>query len=121
LASPEGNLKFYAAILLVRLPISTVIFFVAMVLSNLIAEAVDIGEIHVAIIKAFGLLLVVNLVSLLPFGNWAALVVWLVGLMVVFRLDFWEARILIVFNWGLNFAVNLFLMAALAGWLRANK
>jgi hypothetical protein len=118
-ASPEGNLKFYAIVLLVTLPISTVIFFIAMILSNAIAEAVDIGEIHVAIIKAFGLLLVVNAISLFPYGNWAALLVWLVGLMVVFHLDFWEARILIVFNWGLNYAVHWFLIAALAGLVKS--
>lgn len=118
LANPEGDLKYYAVALLVTLPISTVIFFIAMVLSNAIAEAVDIGEIHVAIIKAFALLLVVNLVSLVPFGNWAALLVWIVGLVLVFHLDFWEARILIVFNWGLNYAVHWFLVAALAGWMK---
>jgi hypothetical protein len=129
LAEPASSLKFYAVYLLVMMPISTVIFFGAMILSNLIAEACDIGEIHIAIFKAFGLLLVVNIVSLVRFhawsgmgglggiGGWITLPIWVIGVMVLFRLDFWEARILIVFNWLLNFLVRLLLFAVLSAWI----
>jgi hypothetical protein len=121
LANPEGNLKLYAITLLVTLPISTVIFFVAMILCNLVVEAVDIGEIHVAIFKAFVLLLIVNMIRLAPFGNWAVLPVWFAGIMVAFRLDPWETAMLVVFNWGLNYVVNLFLIAMIAGAIRAGQ
>jgi len=123
-AKPGSDLQFYAISLLIKLPISTVIFFGAMILSNFIAEACDIGEIHIAIFKAFGLLLVVNIVSLLrnpslnSLGGWITFPIWLIGVMVLFRLDFWEARILILFNWGLNFLIGIFLMSAIADWNR---
>jgi predicted Zn finger-like uncharacterized protein len=129
LAEPASSLKFYAAYLLVMMPISTVIFFGAMILSNLIAEAGDIGEIHVALFKAFGLLLVINILSLVRFqawggmggvgsmGGWITLPVWVGGLMVLFHLDFWEARVLIFFNWLLNFLVRLLLFATLSAWI----
>src|SRR5262249_26270364 len=52
-------------------------------------------------------------------GIYMALFVWLIGLMVVFKLDFWEARVLIFINWVLNLAINLFLMGAIASWMAA--
>jgi len=118
LADPEGNWKYYSVVLMVTLPVGTVLFFVAMILANLVAEAVDIGEIHVAIFKAFFLILAVNVVGLLlPYGRWVTLPVWLAGLLRLFRLDMWEAWILLVFNWGLNFLLNLFLSAMIASWV----
>jgi hypothetical protein len=115
---PESKLKFYAAYLLVMLPVSTVIFFAAMILASVTLGAVEIGEILVAIVKSFGLLLIVNLVNLIPFvGRYLTALVWIPGLMMLFRLDFWETCMVMLFNWVLNFLINLFLMAALASWI----
>lgn len=54
-----------------------------------------------------------------PYGRWATLPVWLIGLMTLFRLDFWEVRILFLFNWGLNFLVRWFLFAAISAWVQS--
>jgi predicted Zn finger-like uncharacterized protein len=115
-ASPENPAKVFAAFLLIAMPISTVIFFFAMFLSSVILGAIEIGEIHVAIVKSFFLLLVVNMVSLLPGGGYLALFVWFIGALVVFRLDLWEARMLIFINWILNFGVRFLLLTALMSW-----
>ena len=116
-----GNpLKFCAAYLLIALPISTVIFFAAMFLSSVILGAMEIGELHVAFVKAFILMFIVNVVSLLPIGFWLTgmlmFVVLLAGLMTMFRLDAWEARMVIFFNWVLNFGLKWILMAAILSW-----
>jgi len=66
----------------------------------------------VMIPKAVGLLLVVNTISLLPFGRFIVGPIWLFGLMILFRLDLWEARILVVVNWGLNFFARMAVFGA---------
>src|SRR5262249_30444814 len=117
LASTENPLKVDAAYLLVAQPISMMIFFGAMILANFIAEAVDFGEIHVAIMKTFFVVLAINVVSLVPLGRWITVPLWPVALMIVFHLDYFEACIVSLFNWGLNYLLNLFLLAMLSGWI----
>ena len=110
LAQPP--IKFYAFYLLFMLPVGTVIFFAAMYLSSIIFEAVEIGEIHVALFKAFFLVSIVNVVSLIPFGGLLAFVIWFAGIMILFQADPWEARALIFTNWALNLGVKLLIFAA---------
>jgi predicted Zn finger-like uncharacterized protein len=112
----DNPVKACAIYLLIAMPVSTVIFFVAMFLSSIWFGAIEIGEIHVAVVKSFALLLVVNLVTLLPLGGYLALAVWLVGLIGLFRLDLWEARMLIFVNWVLNFLLRSFVFTALLSW-----
>jgi predicted Zn finger-like uncharacterized protein len=113
----DNPVKFVAAYLLIGIPVSTVIFFFAMFLSSVLVGAVEIGEIHVAVVKAFGLMVIVELVSLLPLGIYASyclsFVVSVIGLVLLFRLDIWEARIIV----GINFILNLCLYLALMGVL----
>jgi hypothetical protein len=112
-----GIVRVYAAYLFISIPISMAIFFVAMILSSTMLGAMEIGAIHVAVVKTFVVVLVVNLVSLLPcVGLFAPLVVWLVAVVTVFRLDLWEARMLIAINWVLNVAVQLALLGAFMSW-----
>jgi hypothetical protein len=117
IAPAESDLQTYAVILIVTLPISTVIFFVAMILASVLVGAVEIGEIHVAVVKSFGLILAVSLVSLIPYiGRYLTPLVWIPGLMLLFRLDFWETCMVMFFNWVPNFLLRLLLMAMLASW-----
>jgi hypothetical protein len=105
--------KWYALYLLIALPAGTVIFFLAMFISSVTLGAIEIGEIHVALFKAFLLVLLVNLTWLLPFGRYMTWLVWLVGLLTIFKLDIWEARMVFAINWLLNFALSFLLMAML--------
>src|SRR5262249_45657771 len=109
-------LKWYALYLFVSLPLGTVIFFGAMFLSSVMLGAIEIGELHVALFKAFFLLVLVNVVALVPFGNYFTWLVWLVGLMVIFRLDLWEARVLFVINWLMNMALKFALVMIFLHW-----
>ena len=45
---------------------------------------------------------------------WLTLPVWWFGLMILFRIDFWEARTLVVINWVLNLLVRFLLIRTLA-------
>ena len=93
----------FAAVWLTSIPISTVILIVSMIASSSIAGGIEFGEIQVVIPKAMGLLLVVNVVSMIPVAGWfVTFPIWLFGLMILFRLDLWEARFLIAMNWILN-------------------
>jgi hypothetical protein len=103
LAGEGGLVLFITIYLVISIPISTVILVISMVLSSAIAGGIEFGEIQVVIPKAMGLLIVVNLVSMIPFMGWVlTFPVWVFGLMFLFHLDIWEARFLFFINWLLN-------------------
>ena len=87
------------------------ILVVSMIIASSIGGGIEFGEVHIVIPKALGLLFVANLVGLIPFVGWfLALIVWVGGLMSLFRLDFHETRILVAVNWVLNWLVRLALL-----------
>ena len=103
----------YSVILVVMLPISTIILIASMFISSWLGGGIEFGEARVVIPKAACLLFIVNLISLLPMGRFIAAPIWLFGLMFLFGLDFWETRILIVVNWGLNFVAQMFVFSVI--------
>jgi hypothetical protein len=111
--------KFCTMYLFIMFPISTVIFFAAMLLSNVTVGAGEIGEIHVTLVKCFIMVAIANVVSLFPFGGYATLIIYVVGLISLFRMDFWEARMIIFFNWLLNFGARWIIIMVVTGILAA--
>ncbi|MGH7224415.1 MAG: hypothetical protein ACRELF_14390, partial [Gemmataceae bacterium] len=69
--------------------------------------------VHIVLAKAIPLLIVVALLELVPYGLFIAIPIWWFGLMLLFRLDFWEVRILVFVNWGLNALAHSALLATL--------
>jgi hypothetical protein len=110
--SDSSEFKFYAIYLLISVPASTVLFFVAMYLSSIIFGAMEMGNLRVAVVKAFILLIFVNMASLVQgqVGAFVTLPVWIIGLLGLFRLDMWEAGILLFMNWLLNYGLRFLLM-----------
>ena len=105
---------FYGVALGIMLVISTGILIVSMIITSAITGGIDFGEIHIVIPKAITLLLIVDLIILLvPFGGFITLPIWIAGLMIFFRLDFWETRLLFIVNWALNYVGRWALMAML--------
>jgi hypothetical protein len=100
----------------ILMPISTVIFFIAMYLCSIWFEAIEIGEIHVAFFKAFLLVFLVNAVGILPGGRFFTLLIWLIGLFTIFRCTLWEARVLIGMNWLLNIGAVILVMMFISAW-----
>src|SRR5262249_15843629 len=44
-------------------------------------------------------------------------IVWISGLVLLFRLDMWETFMVMFFNWVLNYLIRLLLFAMFASWL----
>ncbi len=103
----------FSVIMAVMLPLSTIILILSMFISSWLGGGIEFGEAHIVIPKAIGLLLIINLIMLLPFGGFLAAPVWLFGLMILFHLDLWESRILVAVNWGLNSLVRLAVLGML--------
>jgi hypothetical protein len=117
----------YGIALAILVPASLLILILSMFISSAIAGGIDFGEVHIVIPKALLLLLIVDTVAAFPVESRVAslllsaatLVIWLVGLMYFFNLDFSEARILVGVNWVLNFLVHwLIFMAILSVIMR---
>ncbi len=59
------------------------------------------------------MLIVIALLQLVPYGLLLDIPVWWFGLMLLFRLDFWEVHTLVFVNWGLNALAHYALLAIL--------
>jgi hypothetical protein len=112
---------FFGIELAIMTPVSMVILVISMLLASTIAGGISFGEIHTAIPKAALLILAVNLVTLIPFGIFFTLPIWVVGAMYAFDLDFWEARFLIAVNWMLNFGFKLVMLHVLLSMILHGK
>jgi len=98
----------------ILLPVSLVILFISMLIASQFAGGIDFGYMHTAIPKALLLLFVVSLISVvLPIwvGFILAFPVWFFGLMILFRLDVWEAMFVSFIN---NTILRLIMIFGLA-------
>ena len=113
----NGYPKFAVAIaarLTVGLPIGAVIFAVSMFISNYFGVDIELANFGTLIPKALWIVLVANLVALIScFGGLAALAVFYIGAIALFKLDVWEARFLVLINWGLNWVAWVFVVTAI--------
>jgi hypothetical protein len=109
------NLMYYAVGLAVSVPFSLGFLILSMVISSSIAGGIDFGDAKTAIFKALILMTVHDVVMFVPFAG-PYLLSWLVmivGLMVLYGLDFWETRFLIFINWVLHVIFFLFVFTML--------
>jgi hypothetical protein len=107
------ELFYYGIRLAVMLPVTTIILIISMVVSSQLAGGIDFGEVSTAIAKALLLLFAVNVIYLVRFGLFLSIPIWLLGLMYLFNLDFWETRFLFSINWILTYAARYAMMAML--------
>jgi hypothetical protein len=92
----------YFLVFLIMIPISVALLIISMLISSKITGGIDFGELRDVILKSTGLLVAVNIVALLPWGDLPALVIFLAGLASLFRLGWLECLILAVVNGILN-------------------
>ncbi len=100
----------YVLALIVLMPVSTVILILSMYVSSAIGGGIDFGDARTGIPKAAVLLFVINCINLSPcgaFGGALTLPIWIIGLMGLFKIDFWETRILLAVNWIFNFIARI--------------
>jgi hypothetical protein len=98
--------------LAIMFPFSTVILLVSMVICT---GGFDFGDPRTAILKVPAFLLVVNLVSMImfPCGLILSFPLWLFGVMWLFDMDLWEAKMLFIINLVLNFLFKTFLLGVI--------
>jgi hypothetical protein len=105
---------FIAISTVVTLPFSLVILIISMMLSSKIVGGIDFGSVSTAIPKSIALLVLVNVLGNFPCVGWLmTLPVWALGLMALFNLELWEARVLIGINWLMNVAVRFMCIGAM--------
>lgn len=90
-----------------------VLWVIVLTVYNLILEPFDFGPLGIFAAKSALLLAIMSGLYLVPYASWFALVFWWIGLMVIFKKDFWECRVLVVLIWGIGFIGRLFLSALL--------
>ncbi len=97
------------------LAISVVILIISMFITSAFGGGVDFGQVHIVLVKAIPLLILVSVLQEVPggFGIVLSIAVWWIGLMLLFRLDFWEVRTLVALNWGLNTLAHFLLLGML--------
>jgi predicted Zn finger-like uncharacterized protein len=115
LVAPTRLLQAYGIYLFFSVPIGTVVFIGAMWLASMLFGAVDIGELQVTVVKAYIIVAIANIAGLTPYGGFfLSIVVWYAGIMICFKLDLWETRVLVAVNWALNFGVRMAIVLTLA-------
>lgn len=122
LTSEKGfDIALFGLEMAICVPISVVIFIASIFISNALGIGIDLGAAHTAIIKAAVLLLTVNIVDRVPLpysSLWLTLPTWIIGLMLLFQMDMWEARFIVVINWCIMFVIKLFLLGIFIAAIR---
>jgi predicted RNA-binding Zn-ribbon protein involved in translation (DUF1610 family) len=116
----RAGLGLFVLIYAISVPISVVILIVAMLISSALGGGIYFGELGEVIVKSLLLVMIMNLVILIPFvGRYIFFLVLLIGSMVLFELDIWEARFFVGINGLLNLGLSILLwhlmMAGITG------
>jgi hypothetical protein len=90
------------------------VLLLAMVITSKLGGGVEFGNVGMVVLKCLPVLAIAHALFMVPFGFVLAFGAMMVGFMIAFRLDIWEARMLVIVNWALNFGLRLALVAALA-------
>jgi hypothetical protein len=91
-----------------------VIWVVSLVAYSKFGGELDFGDLGVFALKSAGLVAVATAVMLfVPFGGFIALAVWWLGLVVLFGMEVWEAKVLVAIIWALSFVLRFAVMLLL--------
>src|SRR5687768_4627293 len=97
-----------------------IVWTAVLFLYNTLVEPFDFGPLGSFAAKSIGLVFAVSLfVTFVPFGGLASLIVWWLGLMLVFKKDFWECKVLVILIWGTNFLLGLGIQAIIQSFQRS--
>lgn len=103
----------YAILFAILYPIIAVIFAVAVVLYASFIGGVEFGVLGPFLLKSAALIAVVTLVMFIPYGGFLTLAVWWGGFVLLFGMEFWEAKVIVAIIWGLTFVTRMALLAVL--------
>ena len=110
----------YLITLLIIFVYTTILWFLVIVLYNFVLEPFDFGPLRSFALKSLGLILLVSLiVTFVMAGIYASLIVWWFGLMLLFKKDFWECKVLVILIWGINLLVGLGVQMIIASFQKS--
>jgi hypothetical protein len=95
----------------------TVLWVVTVVAYSRIIGDFDFGTLASFLIKSLILVAIASLTFFIPSVRVAmlmALGIWWIGVVVLFGMDSWEAKMLVILAWGFNVALRMGLAAVLA-------
>jgi hypothetical protein len=105
-----------AAIFAIVFAYSAVLWVVVLVIYSAFVESLDFGRLSMFGLKSVVLIGIVAAVNtFIPYGGLLTLIVWAIGLVIVFRMDLWEIRVLVLLLWGVNFVFGLLIRSLLVG------
>jgi len=103
-------------LLLILFGAGAVLLALSIMLMNSFVGGIELGQAHIAVGKGAGLLLAVNLLAVaVPQGVFLAFPVWWLGLVFLFRIDFWQVWPLVLLNWVFQVAAYYVLSLLLGG------
>jgi len=86
---------------------TAVLWVVILFIYSTFVESFDFGVLSTFAWKSAILIAIISAVTVfVPYGGFFTLLIWALGLLLLFRKDPWEARILIVMIWVSNFVVG---------------
>ena len=86
---------------------TAVLWAVVLLLYNMLFEPFDFGALGWFAGKSAILISIVSLITIVSYGILATLPVWWIGLMVIFKKDLMECKILVVMIWFTSFLFRL--------------
>ena len=115
-----GELVFNAVFWGIMMPVSLVIFVASMFIGSAIAGGIDFGDAFVAIPKALFLLAPINFIYVVLPGMisfFVALPFWIAGLILLYGLDVWEAKFIIIINWLLGKGAGILIVLMVGAFI----
>lgn len=93
----------------------TAILWVAVIfLYSAFIESFDFGALSTFVWKSALLVgIVAAVATFVPHGGFFTLLIWALGLLILFQRDLWESRVLIILLWAANFIAGLILRGLL--------
>lgn len=93
---------------------TAILWVVVLVLYSAFIESFDFGALSTFAWKSAILVGIISaVVSFVPYGGFLALLIWALGLLILFQKDVWESRVLVILIWVVNFVAGLIMRALL--------
>jgi hypothetical protein len=92
---------------------TSVLWIVVLYLYNRFIEGFDFGNFPGFLGKSVLLIAVVSLCGFHLYGILLSVIIWWGGLMLLFKKEFWECRILVLLLWGLFFVTGMLITGVL--------
>jgi hypothetical protein len=93
---------------------TAILWVVVLILYSVFIESFDFGRLSTFALKSVLIVgIVAAVATFVPYGGLLNLLVWALGLLIIFRKDMWELRVLVLLLWGVNFAAGLLLRGIL--------